>query len=103
MNRPLLLLARSAGNCCSKRKITSLPVLTLFTKKDCSLCEEAKETLAKHFSGKYVLEEIDITLPENRHWFRKYKYDIPVFYFNNELFMKHKIDVASVARIIQNT
>uniref|UniRef100_A0A8C0HEZ4 Glutaredoxin-like protein n=2 Tax=Buteo TaxID=30396 RepID=A0A8C0HEZ4_9AVES len=49
------------------------PVLTLFTK--------------------FILQEVDITLPENSVWYDKYKYDIPVFHLNGKFLMKHRVDI----------
>ncbi|XP_025912762.1 glutaredoxin-like protein C5orf63 homolog isoform X3 [Apteryx rowi] len=43
------------------------PVLTLFTKKPCPLCDEAKEVLEPH-KKRFILQEVDITLPENSSW-----------------------------------
>lgn len=33
-----------------------------------------------------------IDVPENKEWFKKYKYDIPVFHLNGTLFMMHRVD-----------
>lgn len=38
----------------------------------------------------YKLEEVDITLPENKEWYKKYRYDIPVFHFEGKFLMKHR-------------
>ncbi|XP_046358899.2 glutaredoxin-like protein C5orf63 homolog [Haliotis rufescens] len=69
-----------------------LPVLTLYTKHPCPLCDDAKEEL-KPLSHKFTLKEVDITDPSNKEWFNKYRYDIPVFHFEGEFLMKHKADV----------
>ncbi|KFQ18597.1 Glutaredoxin-like C5orf63, partial [Merops nubicus] len=68
------------------------PVLTLFTKKPCPLCDEAKEVL-EPFKRRFILQEVDITLPENSVWYDKYKYDIPVFHLNGKFLMKHRVDI----------
>jgi hypothetical protein len=68
-----------------------LPVLTLYTKKPCPLCDEALERIA-HLQDLYELEIVDITLPENKVWRMKYKYDIPVFHLDGEFLMKHRAD-----------
>uniref|UniRef100_A0A6J0TD33 Glutaredoxin-like protein n=1 Tax=Pogona vitticeps TaxID=103695 RepID=A0A6J0TD33_9SAUR len=70
---------------------TNLPVLTLFTKKPCPLCDEAKAIL-EPYKHKFILQEIDITLPHHSAWFEKYKYDIPVFHLNGQFLMKHRVD-----------
>ncbi|RWS30479.1 Acetyl-CoA acetyltransferase-like protein [Leptotrombidium deliense] len=71
----------------------SLPLLTLYTKRNCGLCEEAKQKLKPYF--KYVrYEEVDIEAPMNKKWFGLYRYEIPVFHFNGRFLMKNKgIDV----------
>ncbi|XP_064222349.1 glutaredoxin-like protein C5orf63 homolog isoform X2 [Aotus nancymaae] len=51
---------------CSASK-TALPVLTLFTKDPCPLCDEAKEVL-KPYKHRFILQEVNITLPENSAW-----------------------------------
>lgn len=74
----------------SNRKKLPLPVLIMYTKDNCSLCDQAKTMLQK-FEGDFQLKEVDITEPENKRWFDKYKYDIPVFHFNGEYLMRHKV------------
>ncbi|KAM6148947.1 glutaredoxin-like protein C5orf63 homolog isoform 1-T1 [Erethizon dorsatum] len=49
---------------------TTLPVLTLFTKDPCPLCDEAKELL-KPYKNRFILQEVDITLPENSAWYER--------------------------------
>ncbi|KAI5099973.1 glutaredoxin-like protein C5orf63 homolog [Silurus meridionalis] len=73
---------------CSQRV---LPVLTLFTKDPCPLCEEAKEML-EPYKHRFVLQEVDITLPENSVWYDRYKYDIPVFHLNGQFLMMHQVN-----------
>ncbi|XP_072373534.1 glutaredoxin-like protein C5orf63 homolog isoform X2 [Scyliorhinus torazame] len=80
-----------------------LPVLTLFTKDSCTLCEEAKEELEPYrhrvrnqiqnsTSIRFMLQEVDITVPENSVWYERYKYDIPVFHLNGQFLMMHKVN-----------
>lgn len=45
-------------------------------------------TCVQQFS--YVEEYIDV--PENKEWFKKYKYDIPVLHLNGTLLMMHRVD-----------
>ncbi|XP_019372399.1 PREDICTED: glutaredoxin-like protein C5orf63 homolog [Gavialis gangeticus] len=71
---------------------TNTPVLTLFTKKPCPLCDEAKEVL-EPYKNRLILQEVDITLPDNVAWYDKYKYDIPVFHLNGQFLMKHRVDI----------
>ncbi|XP_063133105.1 glutaredoxin-like protein C5orf63 homolog isoform X2 [Rattus norvegicus] len=70
---------------------TALPVLTLFTKHPCPLCDEAKEVLQP-----YKNREVDITLPENSTWYERYKFDIPVFHLNGQFLMKHRVNTSKL-------
>ncbi|XP_061071832.1 glutaredoxin-like protein C5orf63 homolog [Conger conger] len=87
-------------NRCSSQK--QLPILTLFTKDPCPLCDEAKEIL-EPYKQRFVLQQVDITRPENSAWYDRYKYDIPVFHLNGQFLMMHRVNVAvlekSLARI----
>lgn len=70
-----------------------LPVLTLFTKDACPLCDEAKAVLINSsLWNRFVWQEVDIRRPENRKWFGMYRYEIPVFHLNGKFFMKHHVD-----------
>ncbi|XP_036384046.1 glutaredoxin-like protein C5orf63 homolog [Megalops cyprinoides] len=70
-----------------------LPILTLFTKDPCPLCDEAKEIL-EPYKHRFVLQEVDITLPENSVWYDRYKHDIPVFHLNGQFLMMHRVNTA---------
>ncbi|XP_038625619.1 glutaredoxin-like protein C5orf63 homolog [Tachyglossus aculeatus] len=89
---PLGLLFRNL--CASKR---NLPVLTLFTKDPCPLCIEAKEML-EPYKNRFILQEVDITLPENSAWYERYKSDIPVFHFNGQFLMMHRVDIPKLEK-----
>ena len=73
--------------------------LTLYTKSNCSLCDQAKEFINDNYPNKFVIEEVDIT--KNREIFRKFKLDIPVFYHNGEFLMKHRADKTSLDSLVK--
>ncbi|XP_077147539.1 glutaredoxin-like protein C5orf63 homolog isoform X3 [Ranitomeya variabilis] len=75
------------------------PVLTLFTKNPCPLCDEAKEVLLP-FMDRFVLEQVDITLPENTAWYDRYKHDIPVFHLNGQFLMMHRVNIKKLERYL---
>ncbi|WAR01057.1 YD286-like protein [Mya arenaria] len=77
-----------------------LPRVYLFTKTDCQLCDEAKEAL-EPIMHKFVLEEVDITLPENERWNELYRYDIPVFHVYEEFVCKHHVDLLAFERALE--
>jgi len=68
-----------------------LPVLTLYTKHICPLCDEAKAVL-ENYKHRFQLEEVDIKAKGNETWFDKYRYEIPVFHLNGSFLMKHRVN-----------
>ncbi|KAM6225194.1 glutaredoxin-like protein C5orf63 homolog [Rhynchocyon petersi] len=76
---------------------TSLPMLTLFTKDPCPLCDEAKEVL-RPYNNRFLLQEVDITLPENSAWYERYKFDIPVFHLNGQFLMMHRVNISKLEK-----
>ena len=52
------------------------------------------------FLKQFELEKVDITLPENKEWYKKYRYDIPVFHLNGQYLMKHRADLKVFQRKI---
>jgi glutaredoxin len=73
--------------------------LTLYTKPECSLCDKAKDDLKETYGDLFELEEVNIL--KSRDLFRKFKLDIPVFYFNGEILMQHKIDKLKLDDLIK--
>lgn len=68
------------------------PVVRLFTKDGCTLCDQAKAVLSEAVSERpHTLESVDITDPEHTEWLDKYKYDIPVLHLNGMYWAKHRI------------
>ncbi len=74
--------------------------LTLYTKANCSLCDQAKKDLEEYYNGLFEIEEIDIT--KSKDLFRKYKFDIPVFHLNGEFLMQHKIDRQALDKLVES-
>ncbi|MBN3318385.1 YD286 protein, partial [Atractosteus spatula] len=74
------------GNC----KASDRKSLQQIVNDPCPLCDEAKEVLDP-FKDRFILQEVDITLPENKVWFERYKYDIPVFHLNGQYLMMHRV------------
>lgn len=63
--------------------------LTLFSKPNCGLCEEAKENLQellddeKLKSAHIKLKEVNINELQNQKWWKAYCFDIPVLHIEN--------------------
>lgn len=69
-----------------------LPVLTLYTHENCSLCDDLVEELELNFQGRYQLEKVDITRKENLKFLRLYRLDIPVCFLNGQYLCKHRLN-----------
>jgi hypothetical protein len=74
-------------------------LLTLYTKSKCSLCDNAKEFIEENYPNRFTIEEVDIT--KDRVLFRKFKLDIPVFYYKGNFLMKHKADKTVLDKLIR--
>jgi len=71
--------------------------LTIYSKKDCHLCEEAKSVLAKY---PVEIEEIDIeTDPQ---LFEKYRYEIPVIFLDDRKLFKYRVDEKKLQQLIRS-
>ena len=70
----------------------SKPVLTLFTKEDCQLCDEALDKLSPYLEH-VELEVIDIEDDGREADYDKFRYEIPVFFFNKKFLCKNWIDL----------
>merc|ERR1712013_755399 len=69
------------------------PVLTLFTKDFCPLCDDALDELGDANLDKVTLETIDIEEEGNEEWFNKFRYEIPVFFLDKKFLCKNRIDL----------
>lgn len=49
----------------------------------------------------FILQEVDITLPENSAWYERYKFDIPVFHLNGQFLMMHRVDIPKLEKQLQ--
>ena len=68
------------------------PLLTLFTKENCQLCEEALDQL-RLYLGDVKLELVDIEEEGREEYYDKFRYEIPVFFFNKKFLCKNRIDL----------
>eukprot|EP01080_Neovahlkampfia_damariscottae_P005508 gene5508-9325_t len=79
-----------------------LPIVKLFTKIDCCLCDTAKFILKKiQVKVPFQLQEIDITQKGNEKYFELYKYDIPVIFVNNKEACRHKINETVLRKALE--
>ena len=59
------------------------PVVTLFTKED-GAPELVKILRLSHVNLPHTLRIIDITHPQNKYFFDRYKYDVPILHMGNQ-------------------
>jgi len=70
-------------------------VVTLYTKKQCSLCFLSKrviENTSGKLGGVIQLREVDIEQQGNEQWYQLYKNDIPVGHIDGKEFFRHRVD-----------
>ena len=68
------------------------PVVKLYTKEGCTLCDTVKDILQECSSEEpHTLLAVDITDADKREWWSKYKYDIPVLHVNGQYWTKHRL------------
>ncbi|KAJ3177848.1 hypothetical protein HDU85_005760 [Gaertneriomyces sp. JEL0708] len=74
-------------------RTASRPLLELFTRQYCGLCEAAHETVLNvQKKNPFDLQLTDVDQPQNKQWLKKYMFDVPVLHVNGELFGMHRLD-----------
>ena len=67
------------------------PVVTIFSRPGCHLCDEAKEAIHNSgCDGEFILEEININ--EDAKLVELYGNDIPVVFINRVKVFKHRVE-----------
>ncbi len=75
-------------------------IVTIYSKKDCHLCDIAKETLLKvQQELPFSLNEIDIE--KDKTAFEKYKYLIPVIEIDGEKAFNYKVNENEFKKILK--
>ena len=70
-------------------------IVEIYSKPQCSLCEEAKEVLAQvRRRIPFDLREVDIT--QDPALFEEHRYDVPVVFVNGHKAFKHHLDAKVV-------
>lgn len=68
------------------------PLVRLFTKEGCSLCDTVKDVLQEiRQEHPHSLTAVDITDSEHSMYWDRYKYDIPVLHMDQLYWTKHRI------------
>jgi glutaredoxin len=73
-----------------------MPVLTLYGKPGCHLCDEARDALARAVAGHEVeIEHVDVTLDPGME--RRYGHRIPVVALDGEELFEYVVDAQLLA------
>ena len=74
--------------------------ITLYTRNECHLCDEAKTAMMRHFPD-LTIEEVDVdTDPE---LIRLYGEEVPVGYLGETKVFKYHLDVKRLRRLLDET
>ena len=74
--------------------------MTLYTRGECHLCDEAKAAVMRHFPN-LAIEEVDVdTAPE---LIRLYGEEVPVGYLGETKVFKYHLDVKRLRRLLDET
>lgn len=78
------------------------PLVELYTKEGCTLCDDAKAVLESCRDGApHALTAVDITDADKTEWFDKYKYDIPVLHIDGKYWTKHRVTQTEALKAIE--
>jgi glutaredoxin len=80
--------------------MTPLPLVELFSKPDCHLCEEAKRLL-RELQAVYPFTLHEINIATDTALQTQYGEEIPVVYINGRKACKYRVDAAQFVRRLQ--
>eukprot|EP00555_Chaetoceros_dichaeta_P012622 CAMPEP_0198251214 /NCGR_PEP_ID=MMETSP1447-20131203/2119_1 /TAXON_ID=420782 /ORGANISM="Chaetoceros dichaeta, Strain CCMP1751" /LENGTH=230 /DNA_ID=CAMNT_0043936179 /DNA_START=20 /DNA_END=712 /DNA_ORIENTATION=- len=76
-------------------------VVTLYTKEGCTLCDKVSDVLRSiRTDHPHSLTAVDITDPDKKDLWDKYKWDIPVLHVNDMYWTKHKLDAKEASEVL---
>ncbi|KAE8224070.1 hypothetical protein CF319_g2982 [Tilletia indica] len=88
-----------------RNKDEHLPVVTIFTGPQCSLCDEMKLELKsvqeKHPFHLKTYNIHDRSLPDQPTWQKKYIFDIPVLHVDGVEVLRHRVTEGGRGRLVQ--
>jgi glutaredoxin len=75
--------------------------ITFFTKANCPLCESAWFVI-KRLKQRidFELERVDITEPDNNHWYALYVNHIPVVHLNGQEVFRHHVSERKLRELL---
>jgi glutaredoxin len=79
----------------------ALPKVTLYTRHDCHLCDEAKDALLRvQASSPFELEVVDLDREADADKRTRYDLEVPVIEVGGRKAMKYRVDVARLVRLL---
>lgn len=75
--------------------------IEIYSKKECHLCDEAKEKL-REFASRFPLEIFEIDIEKDPEIFAKYQYEIPVVFLEGRKLFKFRIDDRKLEKAIRS-
>ncbi len=65
--------------------------VTIYTKKDCCLCETAKEVIKKVQADYPIMEIYEVDVTSDTDLYQRFQYEIPVVFIENEKAFRYKV------------
>lgn len=82
-------------------QVDGRPLLTLYTRDPCPMCDELVQRLEQEFPGQYRLEKVHIDRKENVRFLRLFRHDIPVLFLNGQFLCMHRLNEDALRERLQ--
>jgi len=73
--------------------------IRIYSKPDCHLCDEAKESIQR-VTQRLPIEVQIINIEEDPELLNQYRYDIPVIFLDDRKIFKHRVDEEKLKKIL---
>ena len=73
--------------------------IRIYSKPDCHLCDEAKETIQR-VTKRLPIEIEVINIEKDAKLLNQYRYDIPVIFLDDRKIFKHRVDEEKLKKIL---
>ena len=77
-----------------------MPKITLYTRKECHLCDEAKTAMMRHFPD-LAIDEVDVDTDSELA--RLYGEEVPVGFLGKTKVFKYHLDLGRLRRLLDET
>jgi glutaredoxin len=74
--------------------------IRIYSKPDCHLCDEAKETIQR-VTKRLPIEIEVIDIQKDPELFDQYRYDIPVIFLDDRKIFKHRVDEQKLLKLLK--